>query len=206
MEIESFFDRETVLPKEEKEESISYSEIFCTSFEEAVENIVAEEDRNRIILCDVDGVLFGNKDKAPLYSLVAKSEMDDKVQGYLWNLREIYGDRVVVVTNRNPRLNLFLSSKYRVDKTEEVREKDGPELRIFHSLLKQVPFLAKKEKEKFIKYAGSILPHNQELLITSIEDWSIVSLNRKTFLINISKELSKRFGIKSNIVNYVVKK
>ena len=61
-------------------------------------------------------------------------------------------------------------------------------------------------KEKFIEYAGSILPHNQELLITSIEDWSIVSLNRKTFLINISKELSKRFGIKSNIVNYVVKK
>ena len=206
--MENILDRETVFPEEEEknEEAISYKEISCSSFEEAVEKVVAEENYNRIILCDIDGVLFGNKDKAPLYSLIKKSEIEDQTQGYLWNLREIYGDRVVIVTNRNPRLNLFLSSRYLINKTEEVKENDGPELKVFHSLLKQVPFLARKEKEKLLEYAGSILPHNRELLITSIEDWSVVSLNRKSFLINISRELSKRYGIKSGIINYVIKK
>lgn len=206
--MENILDRETVFSEEEEknEEAISYKEISCSSFEEAVEKVVAEENYNRIILCDIDGVLFGNKDKIPLYSLIKKSEIEDQTQGYLWNLREIYGDRVVIVTNRNPRLNLFLSSRYLINKTEEVKENNGPELKVFHSLLKQVPFLARKEKEKFLEYAGSILPHNRELLITSIEDWSVVSLNRKSFLINISKELSKRYGIKSGIINYVIKK
>ena len=60
--------------EEKNEEAISYKEISCSSFEEAVEKVVAEENYNRIILCDIDGVLFGNKDKIPLYSLIKKSD------------------------------------------------------------------------------------------------------------------------------------
>jgi len=195
-----------VSPEEEKEFVPNYEEELCPSFEDAVERIVAEEETNRVILCDIDGVLMGNKDKIPGFSLLNKSEISDVTQGYLWNLREEFGDRVVVVTNRDPNLNLFLSSKYILNKVKDVREVNGPELKIFSSLLKQVPFLAKEEKNNLINYLGELLPHDQELTITSIEDWSFVSLNRKTFLTGVAKKLFEKYGIKSNIYNYVVKK
>lgn len=194
------------IPEQQKEFAPSYKEEFCSSFEDAVERIIAEEETNRVILCDIDGVLMSNKDKIPAFSLLNKSEIPDVTQGYLWNLREEFGDRVVIVTNRDPKLNLFLSSKYIVDRVKDVREVNGPELKIFSSLLKQVPFLAKEEKDSLIGYLGELLPHNQDLTITSIEDWSFVSLNRKTFLVDIAKLLYDRYKIKSNIYNYVVKK
>ena len=195
-----------VIPEEKAEYLPNYKEEFCPSFEVAVERIMAEEDTNRVILCDIDGVLLDNKDKIPGFSLLNKSEIPDVTQGYLWNLREEFGDRVVIVTNRDPKLNLFLSSKYIIDRVKEVREENGPELKVFSSLLKQVPFLAKEEKDSLIGYLGELLPHSRNLTITSIEDWSFVSLNRKTFLVGIAKLLYEKYGIKSNIYNYVVKK
>jgi len=184
----------------------SYNENFYNSFESVVEAIYTEEEKERIVLCDIDGVLFGNMDKIPGYSLLNKSVIPDDIQNNLWFLREEFGDKLIIVTNRNPDLNLFLSSKYIIDRTREVTDPNGPELKIFHSLYKQFPVLGKKEKEEVLNYIGNICKEIENLTITSIEDWSIVSLNRKIYLLSLANSLYEKFGIKSNIENYVIQK
>lgn len=186
--------------------SPGYTETFHTSFEEVVDAIYMEEEKERVILCDIDGVLLGNADKMLGYALLNRSKIPDDIQSHLWFLREELGDRLMIVTNRDPNLNLFLSSKYVIEKTEEIRDPNGPELKIFHSLYKQFPFIPSKSKREVIEYLGEILLGVNDVTITSIEDWSIVSLNRKTYLVALANELYRKFGIRSNVENYVIKK
>ncbi|MGI6484425.1 MAG: hypothetical protein ACOX0R_02280 [Candidatus Dojkabacteria bacterium] len=203
MGIENIFKGETYRP--------SYSEVFCKSFEDAVEEIASETDEdekgNEIFLCDIDGVLFPNVfDKLPVYALWNNSEIPDDIQSHLWFLREEFGDRLMILTNRNPELNLFLSSEYIVDRTREVTDPEGTELKIFDSLYKQFPFLGRENKREVVEHIGKMCEEMGDLTIYAIEDWSTVSLNRKTYLLELANNLYKRFGIRSNILNYVIKR
>lgn len=75
----------------------------------------------------------------------------------------------------------------------------------------------KKEEKKVIRpkvdalvhYIGKLATEKDytKYRITSIEDWSIVSLNRKDFLIYVSKQLKQLYGIDiEEINNYVIKR
>ena len=188
-----------------------YKEVFCDSFESAVEEIALETDEgekeNEILLCDIDGVLFPNVlDKLPVHALWNSSEIPDDIQSHLWFLREEFGDRLMVLTNRNPELNLFLSSEYIVDRTREITDPDGAELKIFDSLYKQFPFLGREKKWEVVEYIGEMCEDMGDLTIYAIEDWSTVSLNRKTYLLELASHLYKQYGIRSNILNYVIKR
>lgn len=188
-----------------------YKEVSCNSFEEAVEEIALETDEgekgNEILLCDIDGVLFPNVlDKLPVHALWNNSEIPDDIQSYLWFLREEFGDRLMVLTNRNPELNLFLSSEYIIDRTKEITDPEGVELKIFDSLYKQFPFLGREKKWEVVEHIGEMFEDMGDLTIYAIEDWSTVSLNRKTYLLELASHLYKQYGIRSNILNYVIKR
>lgn len=203
MGIENIFKEITYRP--------AYSEVFCKSFEEAVEEIALKTDegekKDEILFCDIDGVLFPNVlDKLPVYALWNNSEIPDDIQSHLWFLREEFGDRLMVLTNRNPELNLFLSSEYIVDRTREITDPEGAELKIFDSLYKQFPFLGRERKWEVVEHIGKMCEEMGDLTIYAIEDWSTVSLNRKTYLLALASHLYKQYGIRSNILNYVIKK
>lgn len=203
MESENMLEKGTYTP--------SYNEVFCKSFEDAVVEIASETDEdekgNEILLCDIDGVLFPNVlDKLPVYALWNNSEIPDDIQSHLWFLREEFGDRLMVLTNRNPELNLFLSSEYIVDRTREITDPEGAELKIFDSLYKQFPFLGRENKREVVEHIGEICEDMGDLTIFAIEDWSTVSLNRKTYLLELVSHLYKQYGIRSDILNYVIKR
>lgn len=194
---------------ENKEEYLpQYKEYTCPTFQNATERIIADDTNNKekFILLDIDGVLLNNLDKLPAYSLINKSEIDDVDQAYIMHLKEIYKDKIAIVTDRNPKLNLFISSKYIVDKVKEVNIPSEEQIPIFHSLNKQFTSISKEKKEQLVEYIAKKLSGKENIFLTGIEDHTFTVPKRDTFLIHIARELYKKYGIEVNIENYVIKK
>jgi len=184
-----------------------YKEYICTSFQDAVETMIGEdtEENERFILLDIDGVLFNDIDKLPIYALLNNSKIEDDDQTYMMYLKEIYKDKLAIVTDRNPHLNLFLSSKYIINKVEEVNVPNEERTPIFHSLNKQFCNISIKEKEKLIDHIAKS-SQGKQITLTSIEDHTFTVPSRDRFLLYITKELYQKYGIEIDIENYVIKK
>lgn len=189
----------------------TYIEKMCPSFQEAAKEIYLDNDTPRIVLLDIDGVLLDHLDKLPAYALLNKSKIEEEKQGYVSALYYKYGDNLMVVTNRDPNINMFLSSKYVVEQAKQSTEDiykhigDGKEMKIFDGLFKQFPFFSKKKKEHLVEYISTLIPEGESPVLTMIEDWCIASLNRRTFPMYIANTLSKKYNIRCNVENYVIK-
>lgn len=188
--------------------SPTYKEYIVPSFVDAVETIIThdEQPKERFILLDIDGVLLENIDKVPVYSLLNRSRINDINQTHIMYLKEIYNDNLAIVTDRNPKLNLFLSSKYIVEKVKEVNIPTEQPIPIFHSLNKQFCTICKEKKDEVVQYIAMKLKNKDEIILTSIEDDTFTVPNRDIFLLYIAKELYRKQRIKCDIENYVVKK
>lgn len=193
--------------KEQTEEP-RYIEYSVSSFQEAVERIIhddiEEEIRPRYILLDIDGVLLGNMDKLPAYSLIKKSKIDDVDQARIIHLKEIFNDNIAIVTDRDPIKNIFVSSKYIIDQVKEVNYPEEEPIPIYHSLLKQVPIMNIERKKQIAKGVAERFEKGDVITLTSIEDKTFTHPDRKGFLTFIADELYNEYGIECIIRNYVV--
>lgn len=184
-----------------------YKEFPCCSFQNAVEQITDDiQDVNRFILLDIDGVLLSNLDKLPAVATLRKSQIDDLDQAYMMYLKEIYNKKIAITTDRNPKLNLFLSSKYVINKVREVNIPSEDPIPIFHSLNKQFCRSMTQKKDNLVNYIFNQLGGKSHFTLTSIEDNTFTVPNREIFPQYIAKELYRKHGIKCNIENYVVRR
>lgn len=189
----------------------TYTENRYQSFQDAAKDIYLDNQIPRIVLLDIDGVLLNTLDKLPAYSLLNKSKIEEEKQGYVTALYYKYGDKLMVVTNRDPNINIFLSSKYVIEQTKQSTEDiyehigDGKEMKVFDGLFKQFPFFSKKKKADLVEYISTLIPEGESPVLTMIEDWCIASLNRKTFPMYIANTLNKKYNIKCNVENFVIK-
>lgn len=184
-----------------------YKEFPCCSFQNAVEQITDDiQDVNRFILLDIDGVLLSNLDKLPAVATLRKSQIDDLDQAYMMYLKEIYNKKLAIVTDRNPKLNLFLSSRYIIKKVKEINIPSEDPIPIFHSLNKQFCSSMKQGKDTLVNYIFNQLGGKEMITLTSIEDNTFTVPNREIFPQYIAKELYRKHGIKCNIENYVVRR
>ena len=185
-----------------------YKEYICPSFQNAVETIIHDDinDKERFILLDIDGVLLENMDKMPAYALLKQSKIKDMDQTYVMHLKEQFNDNIAIVTDRNPKLNLFLSSKYIVDKVKEVNIPSEEQIPVYDSLNKQFNSMSKEKKDKLVDYIAKKLKGKENITLTSIEDHTFTVPNRDTFLTYLAKELYRKHSMECSIENYVVRK
>lgn len=86
------------------------------------------------------------------------------------------------------------------------------EVSIFENMQKQFPRLAKRRAEELADYIFERLEDEQDeisdsqIVINCIEDKSIISPNRKTFLAYVSKILIEKYGVNVRVNNYVIEK
>lgn len=185
----------------------SYKEFSVESFQEAVEEIIHGDDiEERFVLLDIDGVLFPDIDKLPVIELIRNTQIEDIDQAYIMHLKEIYNDNIAIVTDRNPNLNLFLSSKDIVEKVKKVNDPSEEPIPIFHSLNKQFCGKTNQKKDALVDHIAKQLGECKHITLTSIEDHTFTVPKRDLFLKYIADKLYSNYQIESNIQNYVVKR
>lgn len=218
--------------KDLREEDVGYEEIFVKSFTEAVDSIeednLCNNDTFNICLLDIDGVLFkDNIVKLPLVSHLVKPEILERPKNAYKNLIKKFNGQVVIATNRSENDVLIFNSKKVLKEVKDLVKGNGQEIPIYTNLFKQIPRMTKENlsdtqpltlpEYRIVKprvdalahYVGKMASEKdyKTFRITCIEDWSIVSPNRKPFLMYIAKRLKEDYGIEiEGIRNYVIKR
>ena len=196
---------ETYTGETEQTEPMPYQEFRVSSFPIAVEKLQENISNEiykipRFTLLDIDGVLFPDIDKLPAIASLRNSQIDEIDQYYMKELYQTCQGKIAIFTDRNPNLNLFISSKYILEKTAEVI----PELPIFHTLNKQFPQITQEEKNKLADYIAYGLGDQSAFILTIIEDKTFTIPNRRIFPKYITNQLYKQYGIKCRVENYVI--
>ena len=181
-------------------------------------------------------LITNNMVKLPVISHFVQPVIEQEVTDSFQKLVNLFEDSVIISTNRSTNEEGVFNSKEVLKVANKfVKGIDG-NVPIFTNLFKQIPNLTKEDiskaylsKEAKGEYVERALnrPREQSLLhyigkrlseripnensldhftLYSIEDLSIASPNRKTFLKHLAKELKKEYGIDVNIKNYVVKR
>ncbi len=216
------------------EKKTTYQETFVDCFTKVVDSI--EENRIfnnndfNICLLDIDGVLFkDNMVKLPIASHFANPQITQRPKNAFNRLVSITQGNLAISTNRGEREHLVFNSKEVLNQVKHLVNSNGNHIPIFTGLFKQKPGLTvediskiyidkqNKPEKKIVKpkvdalvhYIGKLATEKdyKKYSITSIEDWSIVSLNRKDFLKYVSNQLKQLYGIEiEEIRNYVIKR
>lgn len=217
-----------------KQEETEYKEVFVQSFTQAVDTIEKEQIFNdkdfNICLLDIDGVLFkDNMVKLPIASHFSNPKITERPKNAFNRLVSITQGNIAISTNRGEKEQLIFNSQEVLNQVKQLVDSNGNQIPIFTGLFKQKPGLTvediskiyldkpKKEEKKVIRpkvdalvhYIGKLATEKdyKKFSITSIEDWSIVSLNRKDFLVYVSNQLKQLYGIDiEEIRNYVIKR
>lgn len=217
-----------------KQEETEYKEVFVQSFTQAVDTIEKEQIFNdkdfNICLLDIDGVLFkDNMVKLPIVSHFSDTEISERTKKAYNRLVSITKGNLVISTNRGEKEKLIFNSGKVLNQVKQLVKSNGNNTPIFTGLFKQKPGLTtenianiyqnpsmKSEKrvtkpkiDALVHYIGKLATEkdHQKYSITCIEDWSIVSLNRKDFLLYVSDQLKQLYGIEiEEIRNYVIKR
>lgn len=216
------------------EKKTVYQETFVNCFTEAVENIEKDQIFNNkdfnICLLDIDGVLYkDNMVKLPIASHFANPKITERSKNAFNHLVTLSQGNIAISTNRGEKEQLLFNSQEVLNQVKELVNSNGENIPIFTGLFKQKPGItvddlskiyqnpASKTETKVIKpkvdalvhYIGKLATEKDytKYSISSIEDWSIVSLNRKDFLIYVTKQLKQLYGIDiEEIRNYVIKR
>jgi len=196
--------------EQNKSEKILYKEISFGSFEEAAYKIIEIDEIEktpRFLLLDLDGTLFPDIMKYPFISTLIRPTMRDETEKSLRLLANTFKDRLAIATNRNEWEKIFWNSADMLEYVEKFVSREH----IFKSMQKQIPFFFPRKVERLVDYiAGCIFNLYGEdcryINLESIEDVSIVSLNRKSFLNALGEKLYSKYDIKVKINNYVIKK
>lgn len=217
------------------EKELKYVEIYVNSFTAAVDEIekdgIFKNEAFNICLTDIDGVLFkDNLVKLPFGSHFAKPEISQRCKKAYNKLIRITDGKAVISTNRSENDTFVFNSKNVLKNVKELVSSHHTKVPIFTNLFKQVPGVTKEDislisdenstkwvDEKIPKpridalvhYLGKLATEEEydSYNLTSIEDWSIVSLNREDFLKYIKSRLYEEYGIEiGSIRNYVIKR
>lgn len=220
--------------RDTKKNETEYKEVFVQSFTQAVdtverEQIFTEKDFN-ICLLDIDGVLFkDNMVKLPIVSHFSDTTISERTNKAYNRLVSITGGNLVVSTNRSEKEQLIFNSGKVLNQVKQLVKSNGNNTPIFTGLFKQKPGLTteniskiyqnpnmKSEKrvikpkiDALVHYIGKLATEKDynKYRITCIEDWSIVSLNRKDFLQYVSDQLKQLYGIEiEEIRNHVIRR
>jgi hypothetical protein len=192
----------------------SYQEIIVSSFQEAVSSsiesyYIEKEQDNSVALVDIDGCLIeDNRIKLPFLSHRYDPVISDENKDAFLNLVTAFNGSVAVITNRGTKDNIVWNTGRVFTKVKNFLKSEELNLEIYKSLLRQFPYIKRGDTEDVIEYLGSrILQSEDKVLdIYSIEDWSIASLNRRTFFSFIGKEIESRYGGVLRVKNFVVKR
>jgi hypothetical protein len=213
---------------------IKYQEIFTTSFKEAVDDMENNKDSSESSFClvDIDGCLIeDNLVKLPFFTHLVEPEINTEVEESFNRLIDIFDDSLVIASNRSLKESKIFNSQKVLEVVKDLIKSTGKNIPIFTSLYKQAPtlfrenirreYLSDETRREFrgfpvcsprlnplIHYIGKRITEEdyEKLVIYSIEDWSIVSLNRKTSLKYITESLKKEYDIDVRVINYVVKR
>ena len=210
-----------------------YEEVFVKSFKDAVDKIdeedVFREDEFNACLLDIDGVIFeDNMVKLPVVSHLSNPRITDNCRNAYNKLINISNGNVVISTNRNDREIVIFNSQNVLRQVKKLVNSNEVKIPIFTNLFKQKPGITvediaqlpqgnnwaeveiiKPKIDALVHYLGKLATEKEysTYKLSCIEDWSIVSLNRKDFLFYVAKQLKQQYGIEiESIRNYVVKR
>jgi hypothetical protein len=191
-----------------------YQEIPVKSFYDAVNTalqlsyIETEGENKPIALVDIDGVILDDKYKIPFVCHRHQPYIPKENKKSFLDLVKGFEGSVGLITNRGSKDNPLWNTGRVISKIESFIEDEVKDVEIFKSLLRQFPFLGMGDTEEVIEYLGKKVMNNPEkaLNIYGIEDWSFVSLNRRSFYDYLSQEIYKRCGGILRVTNIVVKK
>jgi hypothetical protein len=199
---------------EQLEQEPTYQEIFVKSFPEAVSTalelsyIETEMGSKPVTFVDIDGVILDDKFKVPFLCYKDKPYIPEENKGAFLDLATGFKGSVAIVTNRGNRDNPLWNTGQVISKVESFIDKEVRDVELFKSLLRQFPFLGMGDTVEVIKYLGEkVLENSNKVLhIYGIEDWSFVSLNRRSFYDYVTKAVYKEYGKILRVTNIVVKK
>lgn len=196
---------------------IPYKETFVSSFEEASNKIIEADQKDpdncfRFLITDIDGVLIDNNfvKQLPFVSHLFVPSVTDSTETAFEEISQVFKDRMVIATNRDRNVRIFWNSDKVMARTDNLVTSVGQNIPVFEKMQKQLPFLAKGNASRLLEYICSSFVQSQDyerkerIVLNSIEDVSIVSPIRKTFLMYLSKKLYRELGIDIEISNYVI--
>lgn len=213
-------DYETMSPKE-----ISYEEFFVESFDQAVDrtiedSFVEEDNIFRFVISDVDGVLVEGayKDrpvgddliKLPFVSHLVKPHITEETEESFERLANTFENRIAIATNRDSRVKFFWSSNKVLERIDRLVSSVRGDIPVFEKMQKQLPFLVKDRSFSLVEYIGEKVVRSKnydkidEIVLSSIEDVSIVVPNRRTFLKYVAILLKEEMSMNVRVKNYVV--
>ncbi len=212
----------------------TYEEIFTKSFKEAVDDIESNKEPfvSSFCLVDIDGCLIENNlVKLPLVTHLVKPKINIEMEKSFKRLTEIFDGSLAISTNRSLEESKIFNSQGVLGVVKELIDSSNKDIQIFTSLYKQAPKLFKEDIGKkylseeaqkelgkdvvksprldsLIHYIGRRITEedSEKIILYSIEDWSIVSLNRKTSLEYMGKRLKEEYDLNIEVINYVVKR
>lgn len=203
--------------EQQDDNEIIYKEIFVGSFEEASDMIIEADGKDsdnsfRFLLIDIDGVLIDNNfvQQLPLVSHLFKPSVEDSTREAFEEISSVYEDRMAIATNRDRDVRILWNSDKIMEETDNLVRSVGYDIPKFEKMQKQVPFMAKKRISWLVAYICSSFVQSEDyeskerIVLNSIEDISLVSPNRKAFLMYISKALYRELGLDIEINNYVI--
>ncbi len=211
-------------------ESVKYEEVSVRSFEEAVDEIGKEglEDTDFCLL-DIDGVLITNNlVKIPGVTHLVEPKIKENTKRAFRCLVDIFKGSVAISTNRSENESFIFNSKKVVKEVKDLIDSVEEKVVFFSGLFKQIPGLTKEDIAEAGLYieeglecgevvkaridrlahyvAKRVMEDNSDsLTLYSIEDFSIVSLNRRDFLMYVADTLREEYYIDVNIRNFVIR-
>lgn len=210
-----------------------YEEVYVKSFKDAVDKIerdnIFKEDQFNTCLLDIDGVIFeDNMVKLPVVSHFSNPRITEDCRSSYNKLITLSNGNVVISTNRSDRETVIFNSQNVLKQVKKLVNSNETKIPIFTNLFKQRPGMTvediaqlqqgeswseteiiKPKIDALVHYLGKLATEREynTFRLTCIEDWSIVSLNRKDFLLYVTNQLKQQYGIEiERIINYVVKR
>ncbi len=205
-----------------------------SSVDRIADEISDKEDLDSFDFClvDIDGVLITNNlVKLPFLTHFVKPQINQETTDAFLRLVNLFDGSLVISTNRGISEEKIFNCKEVLRSVDNLIQKSGQKIPIFTGLFKQVPGLIKEDiAKKYVKNDvrellnvetlkrpnSDILVHyigkrvceenSNSITLYSIEDLSIASLNRATFLKYLAKQLKNLYDIDVNIRNFVVKR
>lgn len=197
-------ERENLVEKND----ISYKEVFCKSFTEAVEGIESTAlKQSGFCLVDIDGTLIVNPlVKMPVISHWVDTSVPEDIQESFSHLVSKFGEsNIALVTNRNESERILWNSHMVLESTKELLKRYRLEDSLFTGLNRQLPRLFTRRCDGLLEKINSSVGDGESMTLFCIEDFSYVSFNRNAFLILLAKRIKAELGIDVDIVNYVIR-
>lgn len=198
-------------------QEIAYRETFVSSFEEATSQLIKADERDpdssfRFLIVDIDGVLIDNNfvEQLPFVSHLFSPSVEEGTRRAFEKISTVFEERMAIATNRDRNVRILWNSDKVMSRTDDLVSSIGHDIPIYEKMQKQIPSLARDRAIKLVEYIACSLVQGEnserkkEIILNSVEDVSIVSPNRETFLKYIAKGLYEELGMKVSISNYVI--